>query len=67
LNLTGVLKKQAEEDGLSGAVITQYSDVENEDNGFVTYDRQVIKMPVQAVRQINEGVINASVKPARKP
>lgn len=34
-----------EEQGLSGAVYTQLSDVEEEVNGLVTYDRKVVKMP----------------------
>ena len=32
--------------GLSGAVYTQLSDVEEEVNGLVTYDRRVVKLPV---------------------
>ena len=32
------------QDGLCGAVYTQLSDVEDEINGFTTYDRRVIKM-----------------------
>ena len=32
--------------GLSGAVYTQFSDVEEEVNGLVTYDRRVVKLPV---------------------
>ena len=33
-----------EEAGLSGAVYTQLSDVEEEVNGVVTYDRKIVKM-----------------------
>ena len=33
--------------GLSAAVYTQISDVEDELNGLVTYDRQVVKVPVE--------------------
>lgn len=32
--------------GLSGAVYTQLSDVEEEVNGLVTYDRRIVKLPV---------------------
>ena len=32
------------EEGLSGAVYTQLSDVEEEVNGLVTYDRKIVKM-----------------------
>lgn len=34
------------EQGLSGAVYTQVSDIEEEVNGLVTYDRKVVKMPL---------------------
>ena len=39
------------EKGLSAAVYTQTTDVEIEVNGFVTYDRQVVKMVTEQVRQ----------------
>ncbi|MCR5843134.1 MAG: glycoside hydrolase family 2 [Oscillospiraceae bacterium] len=38
--------------GLSAAVYTQLSDVEDELNGLVTYDRQVVKIPPEKVREI---------------
>ena len=38
--------------GLSAAVYTQLSDVERELNGLVTYDRSVVKLPVQTLRKI---------------
>lgn len=38
--------------GLSAAVYTQLSDVEHEVNGLVTYDRSVVKLPVQTLRKI---------------
>ena len=31
--------------GLSGAIYTQISDVEDETNGLITYDREVVKLP----------------------
>ena len=40
--------------GLCGCIYTQVSDVEEEINGLVTYDRAVIKVPVQAMRAIND-------------
>ena len=43
----------AKEQGLSACIYTQLSDVENEVNGLLTYDRKVVKLPVQAVREIN--------------
>ena len=36
--------------GLSGAVYTQLSDVEEEANGLVTYDRKVVKLDVSSSR-----------------
>lgn len=36
--------KPLKEQGLSGAILTQVSDVEDETNGLFTYDRQVIKV-----------------------
>ena len=32
------------EDGLSGAIYTQLSDVEDETNGLFTFDRKVLKV-----------------------
>lgn len=42
----------AREKGLSGAIYTQISDVEDELNGLVTYDRKVIKIPKETVKSI---------------
>ena len=44
--------------GLSAAVYTQTTDVEHEINGLVTYDRQVLKMYLDKVKQINDAVIH---------
>ena len=44
----------AKEKGLSAAVYTQLSDVEQEINGFVTYDREVVKLDIARVRAVNE-------------
>ena len=40
--------------GLSAAVYTQTTDVEGEVNGFMTYDRKVMKMPVEKLKEVNE-------------
>ena len=40
--------------GLSAAVYTQVSDVEDEVNGLLTYDRRVVKVDAQRIRKINE-------------
>ncbi|MDB5250333.1 MAG: glycoside hydrolase family 2 sugar binding protein [Segetibacter sp.] len=39
--------------GLSAAVYTQTTDVEVEVNGFFTYDRKVLKMPADKLREIH--------------
>lgn len=40
--------------GLSAAVYTQTTDVEIEINGFVTYDREVVKMDLELVTQVHK-------------
>ncbi|QUH02680.1 glycoside hydrolase family 2 [Saccharopolyspora erythraea] len=45
--------------GLSAAVYTQTTDVENEVNGFFTYDRRVLKPDLAIVRDHNLEVIDA--------
>ncbi len=43
--------------GLSASVYTQPYDVENEINGFFTYDRRIMKMTEARVRQVNQEVL----------
>ncbi|MFA5421895.1 MAG: sugar-binding domain-containing protein [Bacilli bacterium] len=43
----------AAKQGLAAAVYTQLSDVEDELNGLITYDRHVIKVKPSALRKIN--------------
>lgn len=45
--------------GLSAAVYTQLSDVEDELNGLLTYDREVVKIPEEILREINARVSGA--------
>ena len=45
------------EKGLSATVYTQVSDVEEEINGLVTYDRKQIKLPVNMVRALNKQLV----------
>ena len=40
--------------GLSAAIYTQVSDVEEEINGLVTYDRKVVKISVEEMKALNE-------------
>jgi beta-galactosidase/beta-glucuronidase len=42
--------------GLSATVYTQLSDVEDELNGLLTYDREVAKLPADLVRSVNAGL-----------
>ncbi|WP_235298556.1 glycoside hydrolase family 2 protein [Portibacter marinus] len=42
--------------GFSGAIYTQTTDVEGEVNGLMTYDREVDKLDVDRVREVNEMV-----------
>jgi beta-galactosidase len=39
--------------GIAAGVYTQTTDVEGEINGLMTYDRRVIKIPVEELRKIN--------------
>lgn len=43
----------------TGAVYTQTTDVENEANGFATYDRKVVKVDVDRVAKGNRSIIEA--------
>jgi hypothetical protein len=45
--------------GFSGAVYTQTTDVEGEVNGLMTYDRKVIKLEEDRLKQINREVCNS--------
>jgi tetratricopeptide (TPR) repeat protein len=42
-----------EKRGLSGSIYTQPFDVEGEQNGLMSYDRAVIKLPVATLRKLN--------------
>ncbi|MER5587188.1 AbfB domain-containing protein [Streptomyces asoensis] len=50
--------------GLSASVYTEITDVENEVNGLLTYDRQVVKVDEARVRAANRALIDASRAPA---
>ena len=41
-------------EGLTAAVYTQITDVEEELNGLMTYDREVLKIPEETLREINK-------------
>ena len=46
-------------DGVSAGVYTQTTDVEIEVNGLMTYDRKVIKVSEERLREANRKVIDA--------
>ena len=48
--------------GFSAAVYTQTTDVEVEVNGFMTYDRKVIKMEEDRVKEINDRICKSLEK-----
>ena len=51
--------------GLGAAVYTQTTDVEGEVNGYVTYDRKVIKYDVERVAKLSRAAIEAAGTPVR--
>jgi hypothetical protein len=57
------LEKVVREGGLSGAIYTQTTDVENEVNGYLSYDRRVVKMALPVVADRNRAVIAAGSEP----
>ena len=59
LQLSHTVQDVMRQTGLSGAIYTQLTDVENEVNGFLTYDRQVVKVSMRAVADRNRAVIAA--------
>ena len=48
--------------GLCACIYTQVSDVEEEINGLVTYDRKRWKVPVEFMRKINVAIQEESEK-----
>ena len=57
--LSAKLEDLAANGGLSAAVYTQTTDVENEVNGLLTYDRKVVKFDASSIRADNQRVIAA--------
>ena len=49
---TRAIWRLREQSGLSACVYVQLYDVENECNGLMTYDRKVLKAPVEKLRQL---------------
>ncbi|MFC7758531.1 AbfB domain-containing protein [Catellatospora bangladeshensis] len=57
---TGQLRNLIDGRGLSASVYTEPTDVENEVNGFFTYDRQIQKMDFAQARAVNLSVLAAA-------
>jgi hypothetical protein len=57
--VSAALERVVAERGLSGAVYTQTTDVENEVNGLLTYDRRVVKVDPAVVAKCVRAVIEA--------
>ena len=47
------------DNGLSASVYTQLSDVEDETNGLMTYDREILKVDGETIRSINARLLDA--------
>ena len=47
--------------GLSAAIYTQTTDVEIETNGLMTYDRKVIKIPAQRLKEMHQRLYEPSL------
>ena len=69
--LLGRLWELHDHSGLCAGIYTQTEDVESESNGFMTYDREVLKMDESRVRRANLGqgprvVLQTLIKTARE-
>lgn len=49
--------KLLEKEGLSASIYTQPFDVEGEQNGLMTYDREVVKIPFEDLRKIHSRLV----------
>ena len=55
-DLVGLIRQ-----GLSAAVYTQTTDVEVETNGLMTYDREVIKVPIKQLDAVHQKLYKSSL------
>ena len=60
VNITSEVARFVQTRGLSASVYTEPYDVENEVNGFYTYDRRVLKMTASRVLAVNQSVLAAA-------
>ncbi|PWV47087.1 glycoside hydrolase family 2 protein [Chitinophaga sp. S165] len=49
--------KMLEAEGLSGSIYTEPFDVEGEENGLMTYDREIVKIPLSVLRSIHAELV----------
>lgn len=56
--------KLFEAEGLSGSIYTQPFDVEGEQNGIMTYDREVVKIPFADLRKIHSALNPDALSPS---
>ncbi|WP_020666339.1 AbfB domain-containing protein [Amycolatopsis nigrescens] len=57
VSLLSVVQGLAKGNGLSGAIYTEITDVENETNGLYTYDRRVLKPDAARIAAANRAII----------
>ncbi|TFF98972.1 MAG: hypothetical protein EU541_06120, partial [Promethearchaeota archaeon] len=55
--------KMLKKNGLTAGVYTQLTDVEGEINGLLTYDREIIKINKNVLRDLNTSIIEPKNKP----
>jgi hypothetical protein len=61
------LEEEVRKGGLSGAIYTQTTDVENEVNGYLSYDRRVVKIAIPTAAERNRAVIAAGAQATDPP
>ena len=57
-------KKQvfkAKDNGINACIFTQLTDVEEEINGLITYDREVVKIDIEKFRELNQYLTKGNV------
>ena len=64
--LMGKLRKLIDR-GLSAAVYTQLTDVEGEVNGLMTYDRRVVKIPIEKLAALHHELVGAKTASTTSP
>ncbi|MEO3761572.1 sugar-binding domain-containing protein [Mycobacterium sp. B14F4] len=67
VEVSRALEEAVRRGGLSGAVYTQTTDVENEVNGYLSYDRWLVKVVLRTVAERNRAVIAAGAHVEDRP